>query len=389
MDPTVQALRDYQKLLVEGIIDEREFAAKKAELLSKVSSVAAQPTALAASATAPALAQQPKVAVFWDYENVRVPPTITTAGAVAAIRRLAREHGNVDDLRLYYDSRNQGENQTDRTKLQTNGFTLVDCPKRKDVKETLDKTLIVDMMSFRVKCENACVVIITGDGDYAYALNTLSRLGVKIIVIYGPFSTTAGDLLDAADVAISFDKLFSAGRGEEPENTSSASSLAYGPSEAKSEEVEVETVQADDDDPLYIHSVNWSGGGNDWTTDAKVCATYYKKTGRKDKDALRGECASAIDSGLVEVGQRRVSDGMIVPVDTTESAQDGFSPQVYIRLTDIGRERLSASWSPQDDPSYKTELCKYHMSLVNRCNRGSACPYAHGESELRPRKTPR
>ena len=388
MDPTVQALRDYQKLLADGIIDAREFAVKKAELLLVGASAAAQPTALAASATAPALAQQPKVAVFWDYENVRVPPTITTAGAVAAIRRLAREHGNVDDLRLYYDSRNQGENQTDRTKLQTNGFTLVDCPKRKDVKETLDKTLIVDMMSFRVKCENACIVIITGDGDYAYALNTLSRLGVKIIVIYGPFSTTAGDLLDAADVAISFDKLFSPGRGEEPENTSSASSLAHGPSEAKSEVLEVETVQADDDDPLYIHCVNLSqGGGNDWTTDPKVCLNYYIKAGRKDKDAVQRERASAIGSGLVEVGLRRESDRTIVPVDTTVSFPDGFSPQLYIRLTGRGRARLLPSWSPQDDWNYKTELSRYHR--MDGCNKGSACPYAHGVSELRPRKTPR
>ena len=54
MDPTVQALRDYQKLLADGIIDAREFAVKKAELLLVGASAAAQPTALAA-ATAPAL----------------------------------------------------------------------------------------------------------------------------------------------------------------------------------------------------------------------------------------------------------------------------------------------------------------------------------------------
>ena len=126
------------------------------------------------------------VGIFWDYENVRVPGNKTTAGAVDAIRRLALEHGTVVEQRLYYDSRHETEQYTDRINLDMSGFTLVDCPKRNNVKETLDKKLIVDVMSFRIKLENSCVVLITSDGDYAYALNILRGFGVKTVVIHGP-----------------------------------------------------------------------------------------------------------------------------------------------------------------------------------------------------------
>ena len=122
------------------------------------------------------------VGIFWDYENVRVPGNKTTAGAVDAIRRLALEHGTVVEQRLYYDSRHETEQYTDRINLDMSGFTLVDCPKRNNVKETLDKKLIVDIMSFRIKLDNCCVVLITSDGDYAYALNILRGFGVKTVV---------------------------------------------------------------------------------------------------------------------------------------------------------------------------------------------------------------
>ena len=71
------------------------------------------------------------VGIFWDYENVRVPGKKTgAAGAVDAIRRLALEHGTVAEQRLYYDSRHETEQYTDRINLDMSGFTLVDCPKR-------------------------------------------------------------------------------------------------------------------------------------------------------------------------------------------------------------------------------------------------------------------
>ena len=140
-------------------------------------------------------AKSMEIGIFWDYENVRVPRYVDVCDAWSWIRKAVDRAASevapartpvIAERRLYYDSRSPGEKNTDRVKLDLSGFTLVDCPKRNNVKETLDKKLIVDIMSFRIKLENSCVVLITSDGDYAYALNMLRGFGVKTVVIHGP-----------------------------------------------------------------------------------------------------------------------------------------------------------------------------------------------------------
>ena len=285
---------------------------------------------------------------------MRVPRNKTTAGAVDAIRRLALEHGTVVEQRLYYDSRHETEQYTDRINLDMSGFTLVDCPKRNNVKETLDKKLIVDIMSFRIKLDNCCVVLITSDGDYAYALNILRGFGVKTVVIHGPSATTAGALLDSADVAVSFADLINPPIDEVPESTSSVSSVAP--------TLPPTAVVPRQPNILYIHCVlEHSGDKNAWVLDPLPADSFYKKSGSSEgaktnaeKKMLRTARDAAIRDGFVEVGRFHSLACEVVPVRTAYGAdltdeqkqQLGTVGALYLRITDKGRFRLHPDWTP-------------------------------------------
>lgn len=147
------------------------------------------------------------VAIFWDFENVRIPAWCPTSTAVEEIRNKVAKYGRIVEKRLYYDSRQPTENTAPRTELDLSGFTLVDCPSR-NRKETLDKKLIVDVLCFAweraSRGAQACVVLITSDGDYSYALARLRDLGVFTVVIYRP-EIVAKVLIDNANVVLSWE----------------------------------------------------------------------------------------------------------------------------------------------------------------------------------------
>jgi len=147
------------------------------------------------------------VGIFWDLENVRIPKEVTASTVSSRLRHAILPFGKILEQNLYYDSRKFTERATDRVSLDLTGWHLVDCPTRNS-KETLDKKLIVDVMQFawhhtyqQIPC---CVVLITSDGDYSYALSRIRNLGHKTVVIYGEATTTARVLLDVCEVAISF-----------------------------------------------------------------------------------------------------------------------------------------------------------------------------------------
>ncbi|CAB9509304.1 RNA-binding protein Musashi homolog [Seminavis robusta] len=147
------------------------------------------------------------VAVFWDFENVRIPAWCPTSTATEEIRNKVAKYGRIVEKRLYYDSRQPTESTAPRTELDLSGFTLVDCPSR-NRKETLDKKLIVDMLCFAweraSRGAKACVVLITSDGDYSYALARLRDIGVFTVIIYRP-DVVAKVLIDNANVVMSWE----------------------------------------------------------------------------------------------------------------------------------------------------------------------------------------
>ena len=82
---------------------------------------------------------------------------------------------------------------SNRRFLDSTGFDIVDTPS-KGHKETIDKKMIADILSFAWDCtmrnvmvDNAtlaiqpCVVLITSDGDYACTLSKLRDRGVLSI----------------------------------------------------------------------------------------------------------------------------------------------------------------------------------------------------------------
>ena len=108
------------------------------------------------------------VAVFWDYEKVRVPRGQEASHAAIAVQKAILALPDVRRImqrRLYYDARKAAEQATDRVGLSELGWTLVDCPSRGfNQKETIDKKLIVNALFHGVteseRGGRVCVVLL-------------------------------------------------------------------------------------------------------------------------------------------------------------------------------------------------------------------------------------
>lgn len=153
-----------------------------------------------------------EIAIFWDYENVPLPATTRPADAAKKVKDAVSQYGRRIEMRLVYFDPHKPPHQQPRdpSGLDSSGFHLVQTPSR-NMKETLDKKLIVDVLSFAWDCSckgvEPCVVLITSDGDYAYTLSKLRDRGVMNVVMYGPQCQTAQVLIDNADVALSFEEV--------------------------------------------------------------------------------------------------------------------------------------------------------------------------------------
>ncbi|KZT28230.1 hypothetical protein NEOLEDRAFT_1058893, partial [Neolentinus lepideus HHB14362 ss-1] len=131
------------------------------------------------------MAQGDRVAIFWDYENVRAPSTIAGDVLSGNIRSVAHQYGFVALFRAYIDLvlLVSPKSAIHRSALQTSGVTLVDCPHngRKDV---ADKMIIVDMLAFALDHPPpATIILISGDCDFAYAVSTLRLRGYNVVLI--------------------------------------------------------------------------------------------------------------------------------------------------------------------------------------------------------------
>jgi len=151
-----------------------------------------------------------QTAVFWDWENCPLPAEVSPAAAAKAIQSAVSEHidgSRIEMRRVYFDPLKAQQRPRDPSGLDSSGFDLVHTPTR-NMKETLDKKLIADVLTFAWDCSSGggkpCVVLITSDGDYAYTLAKLQDRCVFNVVMYGPQCQTANILLQNAKVALSF-----------------------------------------------------------------------------------------------------------------------------------------------------------------------------------------
>ena len=160
-----------------------------------------------------------KACLFWDYENVGIPTGFDSIKAARLIDDIVREKMSTQcnsalnqlEKRLYVDPHKQREFQEAlgaRSNLDLLGFNIINCPTRKK-KETLDKKLVADMCLWVLehrqerRTSRPCIVIISSDGDYAYALAKL-RLGFGVFVIAISKDNVADVLLATADINLTW-----------------------------------------------------------------------------------------------------------------------------------------------------------------------------------------
>ena len=318
-----------------------------------------------------------EIAIFWDYENVPLPENCHAAEVSKCIHNAVAKYGRIVDRRLYSDSRkwNIGLSTTNRRFLDSSGFDLVDTPS-KGQKETIDKKMIADILSFAWDCAvrndagiKPCVVLITSDGDYAYTLSKLRDRGVMSVVFYGRQCTVAQVLVDTADVALSFEKdILASIKRDDPVLPCKASR------EASAEETcafqEVSGRDVDDEILIFckgVHSVQLAvkkkGIGINlpideyWATDLHVGGHFKKLThssefesGRigADKQRYQQVRFQAISRGLVQAGRRIINSSTtvkeVIPVvwDDNAGKREWLSSEVYLRLTEEGKSYFAA-----------------------------------------------
>lgn len=334
-----------------------------------------------------------EISIFWDYENVPLPENCRSAAEVSkCIHMAVSKYGRIVDRRLYSDSRkwNSGLSSSNRRFLDSTGFDLVDTPS-KGQKETIDKKMIADILSFAWDCSvrnYPCgVVLITSDGDYAYTLSKLRDRGVLNIVFYGRLCTVAQVLIETADIDLSFENDVLASilvtttkltREDHETVTTSATTISTSKSSSKNtfaiasmntnlsiaedESLTLQDFHAHADSHIadFCKSVDFvqraaqkkSGShpstvsiDDFWATDFLV-GGYFKKTiplaetNRMDiKQRYQSIRLQAISSGFVQEGKRIVHSRDILPSFLWESGKD-LSTEVYLRLTPKGKSFL-------------------------------------------------
>jgi uncharacterized LabA/DUF88 family protein len=187
-----------------------------------------------------------KVGIFWDWENIEIPKQIASVPALLKnMRTDLLDYGKeIKQSRIYHDSsKAHSIVKHHRRSIANQGWEIVDCPCVKfipkdkhsiedkdkqstedkdkqsteglNVKEVVDKKIIVDIMEFAYDHyeEGATVVIISNDADYGYMLSRLRGKGVYVVVVYSILQH-AEELLQVGDKAVHLSNFF------EPDNAS-------------------------------------------------------------------------------------------------------------------------------------------------------------------------
>ncbi|KAL5533071.1 hypothetical protein ACEPAF_4847 [Sanghuangporus sanghuang] len=142
-----------------------------------------------------------QTAIFWDFENCHPSSNVSGNKVVYNIRRLVQGYGCITTFRAYIDLSVDcaySRSISFHSDLQSSGLSLVHCP-HNGKKDVADKMMIVDMLAFAIdRPAPACIVLITGDRDFAYAAAILKLRGYRIIVI-SPASNAHTSLKVQAD----------------------------------------------------------------------------------------------------------------------------------------------------------------------------------------------
>jgi len=147
-----------------------------------------------------------QIAVFWDYENVKIPSQsqqTQTKQNLYKIVEYIETQGNPAIKNVY--SKWSRENQNTQQIIDKQGFNLIHVSSPET--NSVDIRLIVDCLSTVYRLSHISkFIIFTNDNDYVELANTLRQLN-KTVIIVGHKNKIGKALKDNADEAITIESL--------------------------------------------------------------------------------------------------------------------------------------------------------------------------------------
>jgi len=325
-----------------------------------------------------------EVSIYWDYENLPLKFGVRPTDASKAIVEAAAPFGRIVARRLYADmsrysqgsstyNNNNNNNMNNNgsshwSALDSSGFDLVNTPRRNQ-KETVDKKMIADIFTNAWDSCRHCkpvVILLTGDGDFAYTLSKLRDRGVMSIVIHGDDGNVANILKASADMAMSFetDVLAAAAARRNQIQTMTATTTAAGGNFTTC------AVSSASNDALLICKLvlnETSGQDNAWLVGSKLAVSFHGSNkhnttplGDDPKERYRRARNCAIQKGWLIKGRKSIVEGKdkgdIVSVANNVSGNNPslYSMEDFYRVSIHGKMELEASPTNITTPSKNT-----------------------------------
>ncbi|KAL7414928.1 NYN domain-containing protein [Mrakia frigida] len=157
----------------------REGRRKESKSLSSPSPASSSKPSVASSAP-------PPVMIFWDSENCNISGQENPGPVIRKLRSMFSPLGPINIFRYYTRTIHAWDNlPTFRARIAANGVEVRDCPSWLG-KGTVDHTLLVEMLTAAMDVPApATFILISGDKDFSYLLNTLKNRGYNLIVVFG------------------------------------------------------------------------------------------------------------------------------------------------------------------------------------------------------------
>jgi hypothetical protein len=162
------------------------------------------------------------VNVFWDIENCAVPSGMKGVHVVHAIRQFALQRGILKNISAFANFKLLKEKL--RADMQESGVVLHDIVTSKA--NSSDLAILVEILKVVIDHKPPhCIILISGDRDFANVISTLTFRKYKVVLIYSP--QASGVLRNTATESVSWNELLK--RGGKPFNPSEVPFVQPGP----------------------------------------------------------------------------------------------------------------------------------------------------------------
>jgi len=149
--------------------------------------------------------QEVPVNVFWDIENCAVPATMKGVQVVHAIRSFALQRGILKNISAFANLKLIKDDL--RSDLQESGVLLHDVTRKAN---SSDLAILVEILKLVIDNKPPhCIVLISGDRDFANVLSTLTFRKYQVYLIHSPQASEV--LRNAATEAFEWTQLLKRG----------------------------------------------------------------------------------------------------------------------------------------------------------------------------------